>query len=479
MVHDPLATSTNQKQQLPHSQIPEYQELRGFLPFESFLKGGDGTDAYLTDAGYLSDTVTVHMVDALLDRTGTTTNMNQYRTTQDSSSNRYTSQGSFSTNISVASSTTNNSASNPNHNSKEAMLMKLRRFIALRTMFVSTLQRQVRVHDTTDVLVWMDEQIEDEYYYNADTRMQNISDSKNYVHVDDDDDGGDCIVAMIDENECNINAIQCLVTDENTASNIAKPQNIHIEKNRGDDALFMYQQETGGPALLVPGALLFESSDNVVPTTSTTDPTVFHPSGLPPTTPIATTTFNSLFDENVYQMNSESAQVKVLPSLTPPPGFATTAGSNTNPNPFGSINDISASVGGEMSLYGNPMINNNIENHNWFGTAMSNNATPIGESMLLFGGPSALQTANPFVATSDNSRLYIDSIPIESSSRSFLPSLNNINDTDMMFGSTTTKCSGDDTLLFNSALLKSLLMEETTTGGQQPQPPQASMNPFV
>jgi hypothetical protein len=94
------------------------------------------------------------MIDDLLNRT--TTNMNQHRTTQDSSSNRYTSQVSFSTNVSVASSTTNNSASNPNH-SKDAML---------------TLQRQVRIHHTTDALVWMDEQNDDEYYYNANKRIR-------------------------------------------------------------------------------------------------------------------------------------------------------------------------------------------------------------------------------------------------------------------------------------------------------------------
>ena len=492
VIHGHPAPDTNPNQ--TPSQIQEYQELRGFLPFESFLKSttkNDEWDPYLTDAGYLSDTCTVQMMDALLDRKGTMPHHHpQPRTTQDSSSHRYTSQGSFSTNISVASSTTNNSASN--QNSKEAMWMKLQRFVGLRTKFLTTLPRHVRAHHTTDALVWIDDSSNDmdnEYNYNADTRMQNNINVKDSIQYDD-DDGGDCIVAMMDENECTINAIHSLVADENMESNtVAQPQYSHNDKNRKNETLLMYQHDDGGPALLVPGALLFESSEHVATSTARSpDPMILQNHGVPPPTMMmgnaeTTTSFNALFDDSVYNMNPVNSGT----SLTPPPGFASTVGMSANPNPFSSSNDnnndSNASVGGETSMYGTgtSMFNRNINSNNWFGTTTTNSATPattIGESMLLFGGPSALQTANPFAITTDDSRRFFDNPAMKSSSssRNYMPSFHS-NDTDMMFGSTTTPTTDDDTLLFNSGLLKSLLMEETTTGGQQQA--QATKNPFA
>jgi hypothetical protein len=489
IVHDPSASDTNTNSNFKvqpilvpsHShKIQEYQELRGFLPFESFLKDPNDSAPYLTDAGYLSDTVTVQMIDTLWDPKGT--NIHQHRS---ASSNRYTSQGSFSTNISVASSTTNNSATDQTH-SKEAMLLKLRRFVTLRTTLISTLQRHVRVHHSTNELVWTDDRNDDiEYTYNADTIMQCVSSDKTAYENDDDDDGGDYIVAMVDENECTINAINSLVADKNTASITDKYQHNESEMNRNSDALLMYQHENDGPALLVPGALLFESLNKTAATSSTTtDATVFmSPSVQPLTTTATTLSFNSLFDGNDAKMNAKSIETKISPNLTPPPGFASTSGKETNSHLFTSNNDFNKSVGVEMALNGSPAINNN-NYHSWFGTSMLHGTTPtstIGESMLLFGGPSGLQTANPFAVPSTDSRLFFDRTPMETSSpHNYLPSLTDNNDMGTLFGSRKVAASEDDALLFNSGLLRSLLMEETTTGAQQPsQQPQTTRNPFA
>ena len=458
-----------------NSPIPEYQELRGFLPFESFLKcgggGNDDLDTYLTDNGYMSDTATIIMMDTWLDRNGAMTKSHQQQhrtaTTQESSSHRMTSQGSFGTNISVSSSTTNNS-SNPN--SKEARLMKLRRFMALRSDFVSKLPRHVRVHYMSEALEWVEDTSNDELMFNMDSPSMQYMNKK--TDKDDmyygDDDGGDCIVAMMDQNEGTINAIHSLVADENVTLTLTRDQNQKNEPTRTDDILLIYQQNNDGPALLVPGALLSESSERVVTSNNRTTTTAM--------------SHNHLFDDNViHDVNSTVTEAKLGPTITPPPGFAPTGSNHTNLNVFHHISEYGSSFGGDgLQLYGNPSFhhnNNNNSNNNWYGTTIPHNVTPtIGESMALFGGPSALQTANPFATTSSDSRLLFDTAVVDSTTtRNYMPLYGNENDTALIFGSTTTQSSDDDAVLFHSGFLKSLLLEETTTGGQAP----LTKNPFT
>jgi hypothetical protein len=437
-----IDTSQHQRTDIPR----EYQEFRGFAPFESFLHKACIENTYLTGLGYVSDHVAINMIDILA------RNKNSPSQQQESLSLPKTgSIGNSSTNVSVSSSTTK--SSNLDHDS---ILIKLRRFTSLRTTLTScpVLKSHVRVQSIDDTLTWVesnnngdDHDINNiEYDYNPDTSMQ----------YNDNDDGGDCIVLSTMNIE-NDDIIGNMINSHNRTLNT--------------DVLMYQNNENNGPALLVPGdAFILQEPQatktakiSLMDSISHTTAMQHDPGSMSNHTGIA-----NVMDTNT---NSSNLSTTIGPKITPPPGFA----SNNQEDTF-VTNFITP---GWMSYNDNIHHNNTNTNH-WqyqnpttslssYGTT-DNTTRTIGESMLFFGGSSALQTSNPFAATTNagtgttstafsNSRLF-DSVTMEPSSLEdmYQPSflLNNYNDT----------IGSDDSSLFSSGLLKNLLMKETSTGRQ-------------
>lgn len=383
-------------------QLKEYQELRGFAPFEAFLKDGS-----ITDAGYLSDAATAELLEV------------------DNGGNNSTQESSTRSNSQV----TNLSSS------EDAAHAKLRRFVGLRpkllalsssSLFGSCMIR-IRANPLNNSL---------ELVIDADVRMQDY----------DDDDGGDEIAHMSDSNDR-----EAVVMDDDIDID-DKHDDFDID-DKHDDVLVYKQNEAGGPALLVPGALLqSRASEPAVNLTG-----VATGSELPVNT--AATLLQqeqSIGNEQMPYVQPSSYSFNGLMNQQDPVGVPLVGFAVLPPPGFGQQQQqhhqesVSMLQGGHLpSLSAPPSVAlapGYFQNLGFADTAMTTRIPTIGESYHLFGGPSALQTANPF-ATDSMPSFGIGSFAVPPRDGDFLP-----NQDAMGLNGTT---------LLDSGLLSTLLMDDS------------------
>jgi hypothetical protein len=233
--------------------------------------------------------------------------------------------------------------------------------------------------------------------------------------------------------------------DENNATTPPTKDVDMTDDTKQNDILVYQQCERGGPALLVPGALL---SSRPVESLLQSN----HQSALDLAAPIGST--RAIASATSQQQAIEASIVAPLPSVPPldnpqvgfvvlpPPGFASQQQQQDDPMAFllGNMQQLAPDDSQTAPGF--------YSNLNLTGAALAPSYGPtIGESLLLFGGPTALQTANPFATESLPSFGMGSSFAFPQSDAAFL-----VNQDAMGL---------DGTSLLDSSLLSSLLMDDS------------------
>ena len=392
-------------------QLKEYQNLRGFKPFERFISP-------VSTSGYLNDAQAVEALNL-----GSSINASQggpasiLSPTQDSATV-------------VSAATTGSSSAN---NSVDQSRAKIVRFLNLGQRLVTMNEFASRIEKTLDgQFEWFGENDDA-----MDLDAPNFSD------------------------------------DENVAMDNDRPA--------AETPVLVFKEAAGGgPALLVPGGLLQEVANDSPPAAAvdiTTDTNAFESTLFQPQAPMHIAPPESniipLLTGGLRASLGVGLPVSVPPgmmaatteptllsplvsappaSLLPPPGF----GAHVDGN--GETPDLSSSVMVPQLLPG-------FESNSSILLNQSTRNPTFGESMHLFGGSSAMQTANPFATSMPSGNNPYGSVP-----GMFGSSLYAAQGPESLFGHGDA-LGPDGASLLDSSFLNSLWMDESS--------PRKTKNPFA
>jgi hypothetical protein len=303
-------------------------------------------------------------------------------------------------------------------------VVKLQRLLGLRPKFLNLVSNGARVRENPS---------------NGDLEVIDVHEEADQGMSEDDDQ-----------------AMDFTGNDENNAST-PTTKDVDMNDDTKQDDILVYQQcERGGPALLVPGALLTSRpAESSVQSNHQSAFDLAAPFGSKDT---ARATVPTQQQANEPTMVAPLSNVPPIGNpqvgfvVLPPPGFASQH-QQDDPMAFllGNMPDL-VPDGSHTApgLYSNLSVT---------GAALAPSYGPtIGESLHLFGGPTALQTANPFATDSMPSFGIGSSFAFPQSDANFL-----VNQDTMGL---------DGTSLLDSSLLSSLLMDDSPQKA-------TSRNPFA
>ena len=405
----------------PSPLLKEHQMLRGFAPFEPFLKQARPEDDELTADGYLADEAASRYLDAQ----------------ENNNSNSQTSQQTLGSTLSSS-------------NQEDAGRLKIQRFLGLPwTTAVEQIRACEKPAADGPFLEWVD------------------------------------------------TAATAAPMEEEEEVDAGNEEDVMMDDDDEDNNLLVYQQptETGGPALLVPGALLQQQPQTEVeavtastttnpapplPATATATAAVPAPNTvdaasllagivegataaptLPPQQESLAFSQQQLQQQQQPLYPMQQFQQPVYPTqqqqappaaVLPPPGFGSGGVSMNAPRAPAPAQQMNPPFFGQLAP--------NFGLSSWAAPA---NTPTIGESYQLFGGNAALETSNPFA---------MDSLPTFGTG-SFAAH----NDSAFLASSAednTNNNSLEGTTMLDSGLLHSLLFDDSS-----PRKTTTTKNPFA
>jgi hypothetical protein len=395
--------------------LKEYQELRGFAPFHGFLQDGS-----VTEQGFLNDAAAMEL----------------FMETEASSTQNSTTQESASVNRHHSSSqATVGSHLSGNTSQEETARIKIQRFVMLRPKLLSLdfsrYGYRIREGSNDQLLEW--------------SRTDDV------IH----DDGGDMIVDLNNVGEVATDFGRN-IEDLKEGGDIVmmqETQSICVGNARKDDVLVYQKSDYGGPALLVPGGLFQNHGDS--PQKSMLEPKLQSETVATSVMEGQDFTERSMIGDTILEQSSIFGET--LNRFPRPracddgPVYALPL--NRGVGAFTSVANVLPPPGFALDVLLRQDDNHNIPIHGLIippHPIATERVPTAGESYLLFGGPSAAKTSNPFAA---------DSMPSLPPISGFLSQQQALFQQDMEFLQDDSMAP-DGTPLLDSQLLSSLLMDD-------------------